>query len=62
MIKAKSMDVAAEVYELYQKRVHERIAYANELLKKGKFNVDSDATMKRARRDMDEPTLKRLAG
>ncbi|SHJ75452.1 carboxyl-terminal processing protease [Rubritalea squalenifaciens DSM 18772] len=58
MIKAKSMDVAAEVYELYQKRVHERIAYANDLLKKGKFNVDSDATMKRARRDMDEPTLK----
>lgn len=57
LLKGQSMEVAAETYKLYHKRVHERIAFANELLKQSNFDLTKDGTMKRSRRDMVEPTL-----
>lgn len=55
LLRKKSMDPAQEVYSLYRKRVQQRIAYAQKLLKEEKFTFDSDRSITRSRRDTIEP-------
>jgi len=53
LLQKKSMDAANEIYEVYKKRVQQRITYAYELIDKADYKFDSDREVNRSREDSD---------
>ncbi|MFC5051087.1 carboxy terminal-processing peptidase [Rubritalea spongiae] len=57
LLHKESMEPAQEIYQLYRKRVDQRIEHAKDLLKNHEFDFTEDKVIKRTRRDVKEPTL-----
>lgn len=57
LLHKESMEPAQEIYKMYRQRVDQRIAFAKDVLKKQKFDFTTDETIKRTRRDVQEPTV-----
>lgn len=56
LLHKQSMKPALEIYELYRKRVDERIEYAQNLLETADFDYKSETVISRSRRDIKTPT------
>ncbi len=55
LVRGNGMAPATEIYELFRKRVAERVAYTEALLEEDEFDFDSDKTFPRTRKDAEWP-------
>ncbi len=55
-VKAGNADAAFQIYDLYEKRVRERIAKVTKLLEEGEFDYTLDETIEISRKDSTWPT------
>ncbi|MFT3990520.1 MAG: carboxy terminal-processing peptidase [Luteolibacter sp.] len=55
LLQGKSMEAATEIYRLFQKRVDERVALADRMLKEGDFDFSKDESSQLSRKDAAWP-------
>lgn len=55
LLQANSMPVATEIYRLFERRVEERVANAERMLKEGEFDFTKDEEVMLSRRNADWP-------
>lgn len=61
LIKGRCMEPANEIYKVFAQRVGERVTFAKNLLKTGKFEFDSDQVVMRTRKEAEWPASQQAA-
>ena len=61
LIKGRCMEPANEIYKVFSQRVGERVDFAKNLLKTGKFQFESDEVVMRTRKDANWPASQQAA-